>query len=80
MIPLAAWRPDGGLILGLSVYEGEEQEYFEKLREHAGTQVGYIDHEAPPVDTVSEFWQVANERGHGVLWADRSVNHDIPES
>lgn len=49
---------DGGLILGLSVAEGE-QEALAALKEHAGSGVGYIDFESPPPDTVTEFERLA---------------------
>src|SRR5262249_30277922 len=45
---------DAGLILGLSAEEGEEQKFFDMLRQHADSEVGYIDFEAPPADTVAE--------------------------
>lgn len=49
---------DGGLILGVSVVEGEQRALAE-LREHAGSEVGYITFESPPAETVAEFYQVA---------------------
>lgn len=52
------FTPDGGLILGLSVV-GHEDEWFARLKEHAGSKVGYITFESPPAITATEFKQAA---------------------
>ncbi len=48
------FTPDGGLILGLSVVEYED-EWFGRLTEVAGSTVGYIAFETPPPATAAEF-------------------------
>ena len=52
---------DGGLVLGLSV-EVEPDEMFLKLREHARSETGYIDFEAPAPNTVVEFREICQRR------------------
>lgn len=49
---------DGGLILGLSV-ERCEDEWFVRLKEFAGSEIGYISFESPPPATAAEFRQMA---------------------
>jgi hypothetical protein len=49
---------DGGLILGLSVFEGQEVEALDRLRTFVGVGKGYIDFESPPPDSVEEFRRV----------------------
>jgi hypothetical protein len=49
---------DGGLILGLSVVERED-EWFDRLKEYAGSDLGYIAFETPPPATTAEFRQLA---------------------
>ena len=48
---------DGGLILGLSVFEGGggEVEALHRLRSFVGTNEGCIDFESPPPDSVAAF-------------------------
>lgn len=50
---------DSGLILGLSVVEGEEDLMFNRLKQHAGSTIGYITFESPPTETVAEFRQIS---------------------
>jgi len=49
---------DGGLILGLSVVERED-EWFARLKEYAGSEFGYIAFESPPAPTATEFKELA---------------------
>jgi hypothetical protein len=49
---------DGGLILGLSVVEREDN-WFTRLKQHVGSEVGYITFESPPAATVAEFRELA---------------------
>ena len=49
---------DGGLIFGLSVVERED-EWFTRLKEYAGSEVGYITFEVPPPGTSTEFKEQA---------------------
>jgi hypothetical protein len=50
---------DGGLILGLSVVEGED-EWFARLKEHAGSTIGYMAIEEAPSATAAEFRYLAS--------------------
>jgi hypothetical protein len=52
------FTPDDALILGLSVVERED-EWFVRLKEYAGSRVGYITFETAPVRTASEFRELA---------------------
>lgn len=49
---------DAGLILGLSLTEGEGQRWLAELQSFAGTKVGYVTFEAPPPATVAEFLEI----------------------
>ena len=49
---------DRGLILGLAVDE-QQDDWLLRLKEHAGSSIGYIAFEEPPKDTVAEFEQRA---------------------
>jgi len=53
---------DRRLILGLSVDAGEAEDSFKRLREYAGSQIGYVTFEEPPPATASEFRQLALTR------------------
>lgn len=53
---------DGGLILGLSVVERVD-EWFDRLKRHAGSEVGYVTFEAAPPATAAEFAKLAASVG-----------------
>ena len=53
---------DGALILGLSVVERED-EWFSRLKEFAGSEVGCITFETAPPATAGEFRQLAASVG-----------------
>jgi hypothetical protein len=53
---------DRGLILGLSVEEGEADDIFRRLRDHSGSELGYVTFEEPPPATVGKFRQQALTR------------------
>lgn len=46
---------DAGLILGLSVTEGQEAGTLDQLKKFAGATTGIIEFESPPPETVEEF-------------------------
>lgn len=52
---------DGGLILGVSVADEEEQA-LARLKAHAGVDIGYITFESPPCETAAEFRECAEYR------------------
>jgi hypothetical protein len=48
---------DQGLILGLSV-EDQEDDWLFRLKEHAGSEIGYFTFETPPAATAAEFREI----------------------
>jgi len=58
---MAIFTRDGCLILGLSANEQAAEKYLVELKEHAGSEIGYITVQGTPPQTGAEFRRIARE-------------------